>query len=362
MKTDNKSTAKVDERSSNSIIGALSAACRTFIYRLTTFYLRTPLKLFRPPRFDYLHYIRITYSREIVPAEAKFYHKSSIHLLTHALNDYGWKVIPDRILPPLIVNSLTGIVLYTTYLQTLWVLNGDRSKHDPEYYNNVGKAGFIAGAAQALVSTPIDAIFARQNTEELVSQMMKHDSLWTYGRAKWRKIGLLGCYGGFLLSFIKESFGFAAYFWAFEYFKDKYKDNFPDSKYMKRTIVFVSGVIAAILLQLIQYPFNKIEKIHQKRLEVIDVSARATNQHTLTAAQRWKYQHLHLYRNAYKDTFRHLRQIHGGRNLKFARWLYKGFLRNTATVIPATTAGLLFLNYLRTQMETTENHGQHKLQ
>ncbi|CAB4253598.1 similar to Torulaspora delbrueckii TDEL_0B05280 hypothetical protein [Maudiozyma barnettii] len=342
-----------EQRKTNSFIGILSAAGRTIIYRLTTFYLRIPLKLFRPPRFDYLHYLRVVYAKDNLSQDTKFYQRSPIHLLNHALNKYGWKVIPERILPPLLLNSVTGIVLYTTYLQTVSYSNKDTPKSSLSYYTNVYKAGWCAGVVQALVSSPIDAIFARQSMDELVKQMNKHDNLWKYGWKKWKQIGLVGCYGGFLLTLFKESFGFGTYFWSFEYIKEHYKDDFRDSQYINQSIIFVSGVTAAIFLQMIQYPISKIEKLHFKRLEAIDITIAATKPQTFLNESRnnWRNRHMHLYRNAYRETFTHLRQVHGGHHLQFVRWLYKGFLRNTAAVIPGTTAGLLFLNYLRSQTE-----------
>ncbi|SMN19537.1 similar to Torulaspora delbrueckii TDEL_0B05280 hypothetical protein [Maudiozyma saulgeensis] len=343
-----------DQRKTNSLIGIFSAAARTVIYRLTTFYLRIPLKLFRPPRFDYLHYVRVAYAKDNLTQDTKFYQRSPLHLLNHALNKYGWKVIPERVLPPLLLNSITGIALYTSYLQTASLLNKDISKNSSSYYINVYKAGWCAGVVQAVISSPIDAIFARQSADELIKQMSKHANLWKYGWEKWRQIGLIGCYGGFLLTLFKESFGFGIYFGTFEYIKERYKDEFRDSQYINHSIIFVSGVTSALLLQIMQYPISKIEKLHHKRLEAIDITITASTKSQISllgTRNNWRSRHMHLYRNAYRETFSHLRQVHGDHHLKFIRWLYKGFLRNTVAVIPGTTAGLLFLNYLRSQTE-----------
>lgn len=119
----------------SSLVGAATAGGRSMVYQLTSFYMRTPLKLFRPARFDYTHYIRVlltgsdnTQSETKVrssryrfwnPKYTYYLENSSIGIVTKALNRYGWKVIPDRILPPLVANSLAGVVLYTTYLATL---------------------------------------------------------------------------------------------------------------------------------------------------------------------------------------------------------------------------------------------------
>ncbi|KAG0672451.1 hypothetical protein C6P45_001913 [Maudiozyma exigua] len=329
----------------NSLIGALTAAVRTVIFRLTTFYLRVPLKLFRPPRFDYLHYLRISYFQDSTKVKnSSIYERTSINVLHRALKQYGWRIIPERILPPLLVNSFTGILLYTSYLQISSYLNTNVTD-TYEYYLNIYKSGWFAGLLQGVVSSPVDAIIVRQNTEELIRQINKHDSIWKYAWPKWKQIGFIGCYGGCLLTLFKESMSFGAYFWSFEYIKQKYKGKIRDSKYIHHSIIFVSGVTAALILQLIQYPITKIERIHHKRLEAIDTLA------TTYKASGWRSKHVHLYRNAYGETFTHLRQIHAGKHLQFTKWLYKGFTRNTVAVIPGTTAGLLFLNYLRSQTE-----------
>ena len=344
-------TTTHSDHSSNSLIGALSAAGRTVTYRLTSFYLRTPLKLFRPPRFDYLHYIRASLANDPALAGAPFYQRSSLHLLNRALKKHGWRVVPEKVLPPLVLNSVTGVVLYTTYLQTRWVLNRDTPPQDPAYYHNIYTAGLVAGAAQALVSTPVDAVFARQRTDELVTKY-KHRSLWRYGWDKWRAIRLRRCYGGLALALPREALGFGTYFWAFEYIKDTYREAVRDSKYVQRAIIFVAGVAAALLLQTIQYPLGRIEKVHQQRLEARDLLGQP-------------------YTNAYSETLAHLRRIHKGNlpanspalrkrcPLLLTRWLYRGFLRNTAAVIPGTTAGLLFLNYLRAQTQTQSGQVLH---
>lgn len=336
-----------NDRNLNSLIGALTAAVRTVIFRLTTFYLRIPLKLFRPPRFDYLHYLRVSYSETsaAVKKKSSVYERSSINVLHRALKQYGWRIIPERILPPLLVNSFTGILLYTSYLQTSSYLNTNVTDTH-EYYLNIYKSGWIAGLLQGLVSSPFDAIIVRQNTDELIRQINKHDNVWKYAWRKWRQIGFIGCYGGCFLTLFKESMSFGAYFWSFEYIKRKYEGKLRDSKYIHYSIIFVSGVTAALILQLIQYPITKIERIHHKRLEAID------NLASVYRANGWRSKHIHLYRNAYRETFTHLRQIHSGNYLQFTKWLYKGFTRNTMAVIPGTTAGLLFLNYLRSQTQT----------
>lgn len=407
------------------IAGAITAGGRSMVYQLTSFYMRTPLKLFRPARFDYTHYIRVILTgsddtkREPVrrwryqfwnPKYTYYLENTSIGIITKALNKYGWTVIPDRILPPLVANSLAGVVLYTTYLS---VLNNFpiRSNELSFSHNMIDymRAGFIAGTAQAIVSAPIDAIYTRANIDELLSSSKRYDNLWLYGRDKIREIGLVGCFGGFGLSFFKESLGFAVYFTTFEMIRGPIRQltidfikNYRELKYTvqntrltdiffdeegnkveakkpvlfskkeerwyNRVFIFIGGVTAALLLQSVQYPFNKLQKIHISRLEAYDIYLKnlsdekpnlrssgdgklATESipHSRIKIPRNK-RLFHIYFNSYLDTFEHVFFFMKRSKRETIQWLYKGFTRNTLATIPGTTAGLLLLDHMRSKL------------
>lgn len=408
----------------SSVIGALTAGGRSVVYQMTSFYLRTPLKLFRPARFDYLHYLRVVLTGEerrplheiekqqnrkrfriLNPKYMYYLENSSLGILTKALNKYGWKVIPDRILPPLVANSAAGVILYTTYLSTLThyaKLRGEKSQLNNPW--DIWRSGFLAGAAQALVSSPVDAIYTRSSTNELLSSAQKYDNLWLYGRDKLKEIGLIGCFGGYGITLFKESLGFAVYFTTFEIIKGqlcqnliniikhydhlkytirntRFSDILPhktyepheiekepmefmspkEEKWFQRTFTFGGGVTAAFLLQVVQFPFSKIQKVHLSRLEAFDIYNRslvknagtvslATTSSLLKIRVRSPSRRLHIYYNSYMDTFEHILFIHKNTN-SLLKWLYRGFIRNTLAIIPGTTAGLLLLDYMRTSVE-----------
>ena len=363
--------------SSSSIIGALSAAGRSLIYRITTFYLRTPVKFFRPRRFDYLHYVRLADAEHtgqtantntsnsnsqaknantkirmsVNPHKNKFYQTTNLYILGKTLNKNGWRVIPEKILPPLVVNSITGTILYTTYLETMNMME----RVYPSSMNAFElsfSAGCTAGFAQAAVSTPIDAIYARSVADAVLFDVGLGKglgkNLWVYGFEKLREIGLVGCFGGFGLVAFKETFGFGVYFSTYEYLKDvfKRKEYFEESsKWFKGSFMLAAGTSAAFFLQVIQYPLGKIQKLHQERLEMLDISSR----------NQFKDHYFRIYRNAYWNTFKHLGEIRHNEHTRVIRWLYKGFFRNTLAVIPGTTMGLFFLDYLRTRIERDQN-------
>ncbi|AQZ18686.1 (ZYRO0E03344g) [Zygosaccharomyces parabailii] len=406
----------------SSIIGALTAGGRTAVYQMTSFYLRTPLKLFRPARFDYLHYLRVVLTGEekrpmqesrhrrfkiLNPKYFYYLENSSLGILAKALSKYGWKVIPDRILPPLVANSAAGVILYTTYLSTLTYFSKVHKRHS-QLHNpwDIWRSGMLAGAAQALASTPIDAIYTRSSASELLSSAKKYDNLWLYGRDKLKEIGLIGCFGGYGITLIKESLGFAVYFTTFELIRGqlcqslistikhydrlkytihntKLTDIFPsksshprtnppeklmsakEEKWFQRVFIFGGGVTAAFFLQVVQFPFNKIQKVHLSRLEAFDIYNRSllrkSESPTVTAptvkirVKKPNSRRIHIYYNSYMDTFEHILFIHKNTH-SLLKWLYKGFVRNTLAIIPGTTAGLLLLDYMRTSVEESLTH------
>ncbi|CDO95119.1 unnamed protein product [Kluyveromyces dobzhanskii CBS 2104] len=408
----------------SSLVGAATAGGRSMVYQLTSFYMRTPLKLFRPARFDYTHYIRVLLTGsedpKIDPKQVRrsrfwfwnpkytyYLENSSIGIVTKALNRYGWKVIPDRILPPLVANSLAGVVLYTTYLTTLnnFPLRSTELSFQHNLFDFL-RAGFLAGAAQAIVSAPIDAIYTRANIDELLSSAKKYDNLWLYSRDKISEIGLIGCFGGFGLSFVRESLGFALYFTTFEmirgpirqltldfikhYRELKYtvqntrpSDIFFDERgnkhqtekprfvslkeemWYSRVFIFIGGVTAAFVLQLVQYPFLKLQKIHVSRLEAYDIYLKnlpSANNAPTSSIPNTKIvipkdnSRFHIYYNSYMDTFEHVFFFMKRSKSETVAWLYKGFVRNTLAIIPGTTAGLLLLDYMRSQLYFPEEN------
>ena len=146
-------------------------------------------------------------------------------MLVNVLRKEGWRFIPDQVLPPLIANSATGLILYGTYLSSFDQFD---KRHEEEkkqnqrsnyYYSPVDtwRAGLIAGAAQSLAAAPVDAIYTRLSAAEMLNGT--HQNLWVYGLSKLKEVGLVGVFAGYGFSLIKDSVGFAFYFSVFEIVK-----------------------------------------------------------------------------------------------------------------------------------------------
>lgn len=242
------------------------------------------------------------------------------------------------------------------------------------------KAGFIAGAVQSLVAAPIDAIYSRLSTAELLSG--KHENLWKYGAHKLKEIGLVGVFAGYAFSLVKESFGFAFYFSTFEVVKTEGYNvtyrvisafrNFTSAvrekfvyfsgaaapkvnpemvrleqarltRVLRYTFILLAGASAALTLLSVQYPLLKLQKTHLHRLEALDI-------YNLSKPPAHSRPFIKLYYNSYLDTLHYVQNMRRKSQLSWMQLAYKGFGRNALTTIPATSVGLLVFEIMRTRV------------
>lgn len=379
-----------DQKTSNNAVSISSAGVRALFLQLQTLYLRTPVKLFRPSRFDYMVYVReqVSLKSDILSKPYRFHTHSGLALLTRAVRDNGWKFIPDHILPPLIANSATGLILYTTYLNTLDVFDSRRHKNDAPHSRNhkvyatwdTWRAGFIAGAVQSFVAAPLDAIYSRLTLSDRLEG--KHTAWWNYVAYKLKQIGVVGVFAGFGFSLIKESVGFAFYFSTFELVKTRgynttynvisqyrklrayirsffgYSDMLdmlvnPEiisleqkrlTRILKSSFILIAGASAALSLLAVQYPLSKVQQIHFGRLELLDqlnLASTSTNLNSLLGR---------FYPHSYIDTYHRVQAIKRRSKLSWTNLAYRGFARNALTMIPSTSVGLLVFEIMRTKL------------
>lgn len=160
----------------------------------------------------------------IKPGDSWSWRMSSPVLLVQAVRQYGFRFIPEQVLPPLLANATVGAVLYTAYLQTLGTIHepssrGAKRVYPPPSLHTVTAAGFVAGSIQSLVAAPLDALQVRFQSTELMNH--KYKNMWQYAYRKVREIGARGVFAGYSLSFLKDSLGCALFFGSFEYIKSQ---------------------------------------------------------------------------------------------------------------------------------------------
>lgn len=379
-----------DQVNSNKAVSLSSAGVRALFMQLQAIYLRTPVKLFRPSRFDYMAYVReqVKLNSDILSKPYRFHTHSGLALLTRVIRDKGWKFIPDHILPPLIANSATGVVLYGTYLTTLQAFDKKRHLNDKTHdkrHNHVystfdtWRAGLIAGAVQSFVAAPLDAIYSRLTLSDRLEG--KHQAWGTYVAHKLKEIGVVGVFAGFGFSLVKESLGFAFYFSTFELVKTRgynltydtisryrkirssirsffgYTDDVPAllnreaisleqkrlTRILKSTFILLAGASAAVSLLAVQYPLSKVQQIHFGRLELIDQLNPGLKNNKVSFLGRF-------YPHSYIDTYHRVKKLKIKANTSWIRLAYKGFATNALTMIPATSVGLLVFEIMRTKL------------
>jgi len=390
----------------NASTAAQAAGVRAFTAQAVAFYFRAPVKAFFRTRVDYLAYARTvqqhntSIANDSTSRRLAWLRSTTPGVIASAVRYYGWRVIPEQVLPPLIANVSVGAVLYTSYLQILGHLHEESGKANKRVYpppspTETFTAGFLAGSIQSLVAAPLDAIQVRYERYESPKALNgSPQSMWTFGREKLREIGARGIFAGWSLSFLRDSFGSAIFFSTFESVKSQgyYKfvhwyysalnrdvveelarkrphesqrtlesSNHNNQSYdesnntttirphyaIEPIFLFLAGITASIAQSIVIYPLHHVQVEHWTHLEELDAQASHLKQTPrLEGHQRWRM--MRVYYQAYQETWNQcLKTAASEKRGNVWRWLYRGFWWNTFRQLPSTSAGLIIFELVR---------------
>ncbi|KAK5313239.1 hypothetical protein LTR93_010974 [Exophiala xenobiotica] len=364
---------------SNAATGASAAGARALAAQTVAFYFRAPVKAFFRTRVDYL-----AYAKSISPdiQTGRFSWRSTTPgLLAHAIRSYGWRFIPEQLLPPLAANVAVGAALYTSYLQVLGRIyepssHASKLVFPPAPPTHTFAAGFAAGSIQSLIAAPLDALQVRF---EQRGEAYRHKTMWQYGKGKLQEIGLRGIFAGFGLSFLKDSFGSGIFFSTFEYVKAQGYYRFVRWYYgslggvavdklahkrggtvatesqptavirphyaLEPAFLMLAGLTASVAQQVVLYPLSTLQTLHYGRLEDLDKKAVGFSQ-SPSQGSNHRGRMLRAYYHAYQETWRQARtqarQVGG-----MKRWVFRGFWWFTIRQVPSTSAGLVIFELVR---------------
>ncbi|CAG8549622.1 3699_t:CDS:2 [Gigaspora margarita] len=343
---DNKQKAK-----NAASIAAPAAITRSLILQGLTLFYRTPIKLFRPLRVDYLVMARAIMPPPSENAKKFSFHHTNLGMISNAVKLHGFSFIHRHILPPFIANSVIGAVLFTVYVSTLsqfqsTPISGSQHyiNHPPPFYA-VFCCGAIAGATQSLVAAPLDSLKVRFEVNDLLEG--KHKSMYDYAMTTWKELGLSSIYRGIGLTLIKDSLSCGLFFGIFELIKGqcynsyinkmdnhrtiKYKNQDRDnSHFIEPAFILVAGGLAAISYHIIDYPLDRIRNVF------LIEEAQSEFQHE----QKPK-----LYKLTWEQC--KLRALRTG----WMHFLYGDFGATVLRAIPATSVGFLVFELMKKNLD-----------
>lgn len=113
--TSTSTGGKDDERpNKHAATGAQAAGMRAVSTQFMAFYFRAPIRAFFRTRVDYMAMARAV-NPDFNTIKGWSLRTSSIGLLVHAVRQYGWRFIPDQVLPPMIANVSPELLPCSVY-------------------------------------------------------------------------------------------------------------------------------------------------------------------------------------------------------------------------------------------------------
>ncbi|GAA5866572.1 hypothetical protein JCM1840_002386 [Sporobolomyces johnsonii] len=140
------STANPSSGNSNAP-STFAAFTRAFAATLA-FMFKRPIRLFRPVKISTwagIQAIAEEQGRSVTPG-----------FVRGLIRKEGWRFVPRHVLPPLFVNTLIGLTLFTTYTTSESLLLPRLTSPLSEFLLIPFISGSLAGAAQSLLSAPLD--------------------------------------------------------------------------------------------------------------------------------------------------------------------------------------------------------------
>ncbi|KAI9315653.1 mitochondrial carrier domain-containing protein [Dichotomocladium elegans] len=359
-------------------VGGSTAIARSLMMQGLYLFYRTPVKLFRPLRVDYLIMARALLPPIDEASSSRFsFRYTSIGMITNAVKKQGWNFIPRHVLPPLLANTMIGTVLYTTYIATLPMFHPPSQfqlhrPFPPPPYSAVFMAGCLAGAMQSLVAAPLDSVKIRFEVSDLLEG--KHRSMYQFAKSTLKELGVTSAYRGFMLTLVRDSLSCGLFFATFEWVKQQGYYYFLDEMYglhvdsrksldaleglrrsgedeaiatasvtpkerppllLEPIFVILAGAAAAVAYQVIEHPLSKIHSIFY------------IEEGQSEFAQRNRESVRVLYRRTWEQCKLQVR-LNGG---SWRRFLYQEFAGTVLKVVPATSIGFLVFELVKREVD-----------
>ncbi|KAJ2330960.1 hypothetical protein GGI00_003471 [Coemansia sp. RSA 2681] len=239
------STRSQQTRKHAGAVGATTSAVRSILLQPLYLWYRTPLKLFRPLRVDYLATARALLPHEVLSRRVSL-RGSTLGMVSNAVKQRGWSFLPRYVLQPMLANWLVGFTLFATYTAVLPAAHAQASNQysissrETLAWYPPFVAGAAAGLTQSAVATPLDSLRMRFEVEHMVSG--RYFSWWGFVKEQLSETGWRGLYRGLKLTMAKDVAGYAGFFGLFEWIKNETIDLHRDLVHTAcRNDMFASG-------------------------------------------------------------------------------------------------------------------------
>lgn len=133
------------------------------------------------------------------------------------------------------------------------------SANDPPSYKSVAFGGFIAGAVQSTIISPVELVKIRLqlHSKGHLTESPKCPSKVT--KSTWKREGLRGIYRGFVITVLRDAPSHAVYFLTYEYSREQLHPGCRRSGQESLGTMLTAGGIAGVVSWIGSYPLDVIK-------------------------------------------------------------------------------------------------------
>ncbi|KAI9107816.1 hypothetical protein K1719_021152 [Acacia pycnantha] len=160
---------------------------------------------------------------------------------------------------PLAAITFQNAMIFKTYAVLSRAFDSSASANNPPSYNSVALAGFITGALQSPIVSPVELVKIRLQLQSKGQLIEFYKGPLSMTRKIWNREGLRGIFRGFGITVLRDAPSHAVYFWTYEYMREQLDPGCRNTSQESLSTMVIAGGLAGVVSWIGCYPFDVIK-------------------------------------------------------------------------------------------------------
>ncbi|XP_028771740.1 mitochondrial arginine transporter BAC2-like [Neltuma alba] len=160
---------------------------------------------------------------------------------------------------PLAAITFQNAMIFQTYAVLSRAFDSSVSANSPPSYNSVALAGFITGALQSTIVSPVELVKIRLQLQSKGPLTESYKGPLSVTRKIWNGEGLRGIFRGLGITVLRDAPGHGVYFWTYEYMKEQLHPGCRKTSQESLSTMLIAGGLAGVVSWIGSYPFDVIK-------------------------------------------------------------------------------------------------------